>query len=304
MAPEIVAIVNPASANERTPTAFGRALPYMPQGVVVMFSKSPGHASELTAEALRAGTRTIVAVGGDGTLNEVVNGFFSDGQPISPEARLAWIPSGTGMDFRRSLLIPEFGFLAADVLTKGQPRMIDLMRVQYTKRNGTPAVRYGINITSLGITGAAAEESIRTTKALGGTASYLMAAAQMIWKFPGKTVTVQIDDETPMQGKVMLVAIGNGQFHGGGMWICPGAAIDDGILNITVVGHMSLVETLRTLWPLYKGGIYTQAKVKSFRGKRIKVTSDETTLIEIDGEPLGRLPIEISVVPSALRMLT
>ena len=101
MAAEIVAIVNPASANGRTPAAFGRALPYLPQGVVVMCAKSPGHASELTAEALRAGASTIVAVGGDGTLNEVVNGFFSDDHLIAPEARLAWIPSGTGMDFRR-----------------------------------------------------------------------------------------------------------------------------------------------------------------------------------------------------------
>lgn len=304
MASEIVAIVNPASAGGRTPAAFGRALPFMPQGVSVMCTKTPEHATELTAEALRAGATTIVAVGGDGTLNEVVNGFFADDQRISPDARLAWIPSGTGIDFRRSLLIPEYGYKAADVLTSGQPRMIDLMRVSYTKRNGTTAVRYGINVTSLGISGVVADRANRTTKPLGGAAAYWTALAQTIWKYSGKMVTVRIDDEPAMQGKITMVAIGNGQFHGNGMWICPGASIDDGMLDITVVGDLTTVGILRYIWPLYRGGIYSQEKVKSFHGKRITVESSEPALIEIDGEAVGRLPMEISVVPSAIRMLT
>ena len=131
----------------------------------------------------------------------------------------------------------------------------------------------------------------------------MTATLQTAMNFSGVSVTLKIDDSDPTDEKITNVAVGNGQYHGAGMWACPGASITDGILDVTVIRYLSLFELLKGLPMLYNGSIYTHPKVKAYRAKRIEAKSKETALIEIDGEPLGRLPIEISIVPNAIRVL-
>ena len=280
-----VAIVNPKAGNSI-------AVP-LPVDTVILQTKAPGHAIELTRDALKRGARTIFAVGGDGTVNEVVNGLFENEEPLAADAELVVIPRGTGSDFSRVL---------NRVVPRGDKRMIDLMKVRYTAADGTTRIRYSINVTSFGMGGEIARRVNQSSKPLGGRLAYLAATVQSAWSFPGKRVTLQLDNSKTIEANVTNVAVGNGQYHGAGMWICPGAIIDDGLLDLTVIRYLSLPELVKSVPTLYSGGIYSHPNVESHRVKHLEAESGEPVLIEIDGEAVGRLPIEISMVPKAVRV--
>lgn len=156
----IVAILNPKSANGNAAEVWARMRMHLPGPAETLESKAPGHGIELTRQAVKRGARTIVAVGGDGTINEVVNGFFEDDLPISSEAKLGIVPHGTGSDFKRILNLPFDEKKAAAVLHHGEPRLVDVLKVRYTTMDGSNALRYSINITSFGMGGAVAAVQI------------------------------------------------------------------------------------------------------------------------------------------------
>jgi diacylglycerol kinase family enzyme len=179
--------------------------------------------------------------------------------------------------------------------------VIDVMKVRYATPEGKRADRYAVNVTSFGMGGTVAERVNRSSKPLGAVFAFLAATLQTALTFSGKEVLLRVDDSKTLNVKITNVAVGNGQYHGAGMWICPGAIIDDGHLDVTVVKHLGLPELVRNIPVLYNGGILSHPKVESYRVKNLVAESDQTVLLEIDGEALGRLPVEISVVPSAIR---
>src|SRR5207247_1909419 len=220
------------------------------------------------------------------------NGFFENDVPIGRDATLTIVPQGTGSDFCRIL----------NQQHSGEKRMVDLMKVRYTATDGTSRVRYSINVTSFGMGAVVAERVNRSSKPLGGIIAFLGATLQTALNFSGNTVTLQLDNSKTIEAKVTNVAVGNGQYHGAGMWICPGAIIDDGLLDLTVIRYLSLPELVKSVPTLYSGGIYSHPNVESHRVKHLEAESEEPVLIEIDGEAVGRLPIEISMVPKAVRV--
>jgi len=282
---KVVAIINPKAGS-------GAAV-QLPANAEILQTKARGHAIELTRDALKRGARTIFAVGGDGTINEVVNGLFENEEPLAADAELVIIPRGTGSDFSRVL---------NRAVPRGEKRMIDVMKVRYTATDGTTRVRYSINVTSFGMGGEIAARVNQSSKPLGGRLAYLAATVQTAWSFPGKRVTLQLDNSKTIDANVTNVAVGNGQYHGAGMWVCPGAIIDDGLLDLTIIRYLSLPEIVKSVPTLYGGGIYGHPKVESHRVKHLEAESPEPVLIEIDGEAAGRLPIEISMVPKAVRV--
>jgi diacylglycerol kinase (ATP) len=290
----IVAIVNPNSGNGKAAEAWARVKAFLPGNIETLETKRPAHAIDLTSSAIKAGAQTIVAVGGDGTINEVVNGFFEGEQEISPDARLAIIPYGTGSDFARILKLPRDEKKAAAVIHDGEARMVDLLKVLYTNADRSSSQRYSINVTSFGMGGVVAARVKR---------SYLFATLHTALKFRGNSITLTIDGTDSRAERILNVAVGNGQYHGGGMWACPRASIDDGFLDVTMIRYLSLFELLKGIPTLYNGAILTHPNVKAYRAKRVQATSNEMVLIEIDGEPVGRLPVDISIVPKAVRVL-
>lgn len=299
----IAAILNPKSANGKTAHAWARLRQHFPGPVEVFETKAPGHAIELTAAAIRKGARTIIAVGGDGTINEVINGFFEGDQLTAANVTLGIVPHGTGSDFRRILKIPTDARQAAKVIQAGKSQAVDVARVAYTTVDGKPAVRYSINLTSFGMGGAVAARANRSSKAFGGQMSFLLATLATTLNYGGKRVTLRLDNSETIMATVTNVAIGNGQYHGGGMWVCPRASIDDGLLDVTVIRYLPIPELVRGLPMLYNGKIFDHPKVTFNRAKRVEAWSEDTTLIEIDGEPLGKLPIDVSIIPKAIRVL-
>ena len=266
-------------------------------------TQAPGHATRLARNALDRGITTVVAVGGDGTINEVVNGFFDGERAVAPEARIGIIPSGTGSDLRRTLHLPSEDASLAAVLRAGYAPSVDVMKVRYATPSGASAVRYAINIVSFGMGGLVAARTKESSRPLGGRAAYMAATLRTALTFRGCGVRLTLDGAPAIRATISNVAVGNGQFHGGGMWACPVARLDDGLADVTLVNYLPLWQLLRSLPALYTGRVLEHPGVRSHRVRRIEADSREPCEIELDGEPVGRLPIEVSVLSRAIRLL-
>lgn len=298
-------VLNPSAAGGRTAAAWHRIRPRL-EGicgpVVLCYTRAPGHGVELTCDAVRAGSGTVIAIGGDGTLNEVVNGVMLAGEAFDPVVGL--IPQGTGSDFRRTLNIPLDESGALETIRKRSIQSIDLMRVAYRSKTGAEETRYAMNVTSFGMGGRVAARANRSSKPLGGKVTFLTATLVTALGYQADHVTITLDDVTIPEVPIMNVAIGNGQYHGAGMWICPSARIDDGLLDVTIVQRLSLLELVRGSRFLFNGRIEEHPKVRTYRTTRCSAQAvGGGSAIEIDGEPVGELPISINVVPNAIRMI-
>ncbi len=299
----IATIVNPRSANGRTARAWRKLQPYLEEvfgAVQVYRTRAPLHASELARQAVQADCKTIVVVGGDGTLHEVVNGLIENDKLIRPDLTVGVIAHGTGADFRRTLAIPIDAKAAIEVIRQRRTRLIDVARVRFHTREGTRGLRYGINVTSFGMGGLVAARSNRSSKILGGRLSFQLATALTTLTYRSRSVCLQLEAQPPRELRITNIAIGNTQHHGGGMWVCPRAVPDDGLLDVTVIPHMSVLAIIRNFPLLYSGRIYEHPGVEFHRVPRLEATADEDTWIEVDGEMVGKLPIEISVLPRIL----
>jgi diacylglycerol kinase (ATP) len=268
-----------------------------------LYTAGPGDATNLTRQALREGTEIVVCIGGDGTLNEVVNGFMQEGGPVRQDAFLAFIPMGTGCDFIRTVCIPRDPNRVFDLILDSRVRAIDLGLLRYRDHHGRPSSRYFHNLTSFGLGGEVDERVNRTTKALGGFVSFIWATLISLLIYDRKRVHLTVDNSFDQEVMTWNIAVANGQYHGGGMRVAPAAAADDGLFHITVIGDLSLPQVFLNLPKLYNGKILEVNKVFSLTGKRIEAHSDQRVLLDVDGEQPGQLPVSIEIVPGALHLI-
>ncbi len=270
----------------------------------VFFSTGPGDATRLTREAVSQGAETIVCVGGDGTLNEVVNGLMGEDGPIRPEVTVGFIPRSTGCDLIKTVSIDRRLDRAMDIIRDAHTRILDLGRIRYQGRRNNHSYRYFHNIASFGLGGEVDERVNRTTKALGGFLSFIGATLVSLLKYDKKKIHLKVDDVFDGEVNAWNIAVANGQYHGGGMLVAPGAQVDDGLFQVTVIGDLTLPEVFLNLPKLYNGKIYEVAKVRSFVGKRVEASSDQKVLLDVDGEQIGTLPVVIDIVPRAITLIT
>ena len=299
----IFAIVNPASDNGATAKRWRKILAVLQKkvsGFEWRFTESPGHATEIAREALHAGATRIVSVGGDGTNNEVVNGFFEDGQQINEDAVLCILPSGTACDFAKVFHIPKNIEVAADVLVNGRPRRCDLGKASFRSHEGNAVERYFLNVADLGIGGETVERVNRTTKAFGPLVSYLYGFLVTLLKYKNKSVQLVVDDKDLGNNIVKAVAISNGRYCAGGIQVAPHASVDDGLFDILIVGNIGCRDTLKHLPKLYAGKPLLHRELRMMRGKCISATSSEKVLIDFDGEQPGMLPASFEIVPRGI----
>ncbi len=306
---EAVAILNPQAAGgsvRRRWPEYEQAIRRRIPNLEVRWSERPWHAAELTGQALEQGAELIIAVGGDGTLHEVVNGFLSHDAPLNPQARLGYVPMGTGGDFQRTLQAPTEPELAAAYLADGRVTAIDVGRVRFLGLGDeTVLERYFINLLSFGMGGdvsVAAKSNIFCK--ISGKAAFLWATIQVFFRYPGKSVNLEFDDgETLHDVDITNVAVGNGQYHGGGMHPCPEASLTSGQLDVTIIDHLSWFELIRDLPVLYSDAIYKHPKVHLRQVHKLVARSTDVTRAEVDGEAAGALPLEITVLPGILPLL-
>lgn len=297
-------IVNPASANgvtrrkwpevERLLRAAGFTFDWR-------FTSGPGEATALAARALREGARVIVSVGGDGTANEVVNGFYCDGAPINPAAEFGLISCGTGGDLVRTLGVPKRIAGAIERLKSAATRIVDLGRMSVTAGDGRRRSRLFINIGDVGLGGDTVDRVNHTSKALGGFVSFLWGCLASVAAYRNKHAVVTVDGAQVAAGKALAVVVANGQFFGGGMHIAPRAAMDDGLFDVVWVGDLSKADLIANLPRLYAGTHLTHPKVSLFRGRHVSIHCPGA-LVDCDGEVPGTADAEFELLPAALRI--
>lgn len=299
-------VVNPQSANGATgrrwpelSAAVGRTLGEFGHA----FTERPMDAARLTRRALDEGYSCIVAVGGDGTVNEVVNGFFHEGQAVSPTATtLGVLSRGTGGDFPRSMgwepgLIP-----ALQRLVNGKSRPLDVGRVEFTARSGERGLRYFVNVCSFGVSGQVVRSVEQSSKALGGKASFYLGSFKAMARYQDQTVRCRFDGGPEEELSVTAVALANGRYFGGGMCVAPTADPSDGILEATIWSGYGLKDFIFRSPGIYSGGHVKWEGTRQLRCRKMSAESDEAVLVEVDGELLGRLPIQVEIIPGSIRL--
>jgi YegS/Rv2252/BmrU family lipid kinase len=294
----IIFLVNPASGNgatgKRWPELAHRAAQLGLEGET-LFSQRPGHLIELARAAVDRGADLVVAVGGDGTLNETVNGVAESG------VTLALLPLGTGMDFGRTYGIPTKFEDAVRVATDGDTRTIDAARVAYRTWAGEDATRWFANVGSVGMSAAVAQRANSMSKALGGRATFFYALVRVFLEWENTEITVTLDDGE-RRGRTHDVILANGRWHGGGMKLAPDAEPDDGLFDVVVIGDVNKRDFVTTAPKLYKGTHVGHPKVEVLRSATVAVDAPEHLPIEVEGEQIGTTPARFEVVPGALRV--
>ena len=250
-------------------------------------STRPG---ELTDLARETNADLLVVVGGDGSVNEVVNGTAGRG------VELAVLAQGTGKDFARTHGLPTRFDEAVHVAQVGRVRELDLGRVTFDDGE-----RYFANVASLGMSGAVAERANSMSKALGGKATFFYALTREFLTWRNTGVSVRLDG-AERSGRMHDVVVANGRFHGGGMKLAPDAAADDGLFDVLLIGDVSKLDFVTTAPKLYRGTHVTHPKVEILRSAFVEVDADATLPIETDGELVGATPARFEIVPRALRL--
>src|SRR5438067_11523460 len=226
----ILFIVNPSSGAGKAGREWAAVETWLPTSGLpyeVAFTTRPLEATEIAQKAVRESRPVVVAVGGDGTLNEVVNGFFRNGAPIPTSSKLAMIPLGTGGDFRRPLRIPSDPRQAIHGLRSGAARRLDACRVPRQTSDGATAVRHFINIDDAGLGGDVVYQVKRGSKRLGAL-TYKVGSGLALLTYKNKPMTMVIDGSTHELAKAQQVVVANCQFFGGGMQMAPSASPTDG----------------------------------------------------------------------------
>ncbi len=270
----------------------------------VDFSRGPGHATQLTREALKSDFQDIIAVGGDGTVNEVINGFFEGDRPIRTDARLGIIPRGTGIDLIRTLPVPNDPRRAVETILDGKTRPFDVGKLTCLSRDGKPLVRYFMNIADLGYGGALIDRVNGFTKFMGSFLSYFVGLLYTLTFYKNEHIRFQIDEEPEEEGVFSAIIAANGQYFGGGMWIAPEARADDGLLEFVLIGDVNKLEVLGNLVRLYRGTLHKHPKVIYRRGKKLRTWSEREVLLDADGELPGKLPATFEILPKAVNVFS
>jgi YegS/Rv2252/BmrU family lipid kinase len=264
-------------------------------------TRFPNEATALSRAALRDGYEMIVAVGGDGTLNEVASGFFDGYTAIAPEAVLGVIAVGTGSDFGRTLGQTDLQSACAS-LGGRNARSMDVGLAHFSNHDGSPATRIFINVASFGVSGLVARLVSPRLKALSGRAAFTFATLRALATYRDQTVSLQFDDAPAQSLAITNCAFGNGRFFGAGMQVAPAAKFDDGELDATIWSGFTLLDFIRKRRTLYDGTHVREPGTQALRLRRATATSESIVLLEIDGESAGRLPLQIDVMPLALRL--
>lgn len=268
-------------------------------------TEGPGDAGRLVRAARRDRVECIVLVGGDGTLNDAVQGFLEPDGSVASGPDLGIIPSGTGGDFRRTFSLGDSVEEAAERVLKSSPRPLDLGLLSVTGDDGSRLRRAFINITSFGIGGLTDRIVNSSPKWMGGKAAFFTGTLRAMLVYKNAPVRVRVDGKVCLEAPIFNVALANGRYFGGGMMIAPDADPSDGLLDVVMLEDMSKVESALLSQHIYKGAHLGKPKVSIARGKVVEaepLAASTEVLVDMDGETPGRLPLRAEVAPGALRI--
>lgn len=307
MTKELFFIVNPASAGGKTGSVW-RHIRSLLQNDGADFdsilTNVRGEATQIAAAAVKEGHTKVIAVGGDGTLNEVVNGIFEGKRIFGKEPCLGYFPSGTGEDFARSLGIERLSVQTQlQRILNAVPAPIDVGEVNFQCGDGSKQTRRFINESSVGFGANVAELVNRSKKLLGGKASFFAGVLRSLCFLKNHAVRIKADGKDLFEGRTLITTVSNGKYFGGSMMIAPKAIIDDGYFDVIVAKEMNRREIMRDIGTIYSGNHLSNPKIISARCKTLSVQSEEKVFLEMDGEPVGLIDAEFRIHEKEIKFL-
>jgi len=268
----------------------------------VRFTERKGEATEFTRELIAGGYKRIISIGGDGTLNEIVNGIFTQDHRSPSEIILSMIPVGTGNDWGRMFGIPLVYEGSAQVISEEKTMLHDIGVIDYYSGKEKQR-RYFLNIAGMGFESVVVfKTNKQKEKGKSSKAIYFINLLSSLISYRNTKAEITIDGKTSM-ARIFSINVGNGRYCGGGMRQTPDAIPDDGLLDITVIKEMGRLEIIRNLNLLYDGTILSHPKVDGYRSDNLKVSSESLLYVEADGESLGHGPAEFGIIPSAINIV-
>jgi diacylglycerol kinase (ATP) len=289
-------IVNPTAGGGRA----GRLVPWLRERLEqrpdaeLRVTRRAGEGESIAADAVSGGHDRVVAVGGDGTVQEVINGLLA-----GTGGQLGIVPIGTGNDLARSLGLPSEPAAAWTVAMGRHTHQVDAARA----RNGMGEERWFASAGGIGFDAQVAAAMAANRRWRAGRAGYVLTTLAELRRFENRPVTITLDGE-PFSRSVLFVAIANGQYYGGGMKIAPGAQPHDGRLDVCVVADVSRLTALREMPNLYRGMHVRNPAVSMHTARTIRIEGHARTLIHLDGEPFGTLPLHVRLEPGVLSIAT
>ncbi len=268
-----------------------------------VFTEGAGHATELAKHAADTGCKYVIAVGGDGTISEVVNGILSSAH--ADDLILGIVSAGTACSFARSVNIPMDLNRSSNILIGGKRMSIDVGIVNYMSK-GQHLRRYFVNEVDLGFGATVVQAAKTIPNYFGRKANYLpyvLGGLESLFLHKNKPVSLHMEDNTEYTCDCAMMVIANGAYFGGGMCLAPGARPNDGLLDMIIFGNMSKSEMIKIFPLTYQGHHINQDKVRLQRITSVSVQCDKDILVEADGELLGEGPASFAILPSALNIV-
>jgi diacylglycerol kinase (ATP) len=295
-------IVNPSAGGGRTAKKWPHVMDLL-RGMGMTYdhelTEGRGHAVELAKAAARRGYEVVVCVGGDGTINEVVNGLYNSGG--IRDVTLGIISTGTGSDYVRTIGVPHDYRQACRRLSSPRRIVVDLGIMEYV-RGGVTAKRLFVNFAGLGFDAEIVKVTEERFKAFGGISSYLLGLLNTLLSYKNGDVSLRLDGEAGRR-RICAIEVSNGRFGGGRMCLAPQADPADGFLDALIIGDLSKADLLRSLPRIYRGTHLNHSKVTVKRAKEIYVRPERRMAVQADGELIGEAPARFSVLPTALTVV-
>ena len=269
-------------------------------------TKYQGHAISLISEAINNGYRKFIAVGGDGTLNEVVNGIFRKHHEIAHEVLLGVITVGTGNDWGRTHNMPTDYEEMIEIIDKRNILLHDVGKAKYHYGKEDES-RYFINIAGMGFDALVAKRvNTLKEKGYGGIIVYMASLLSALFSFKTKRIIVRSEGKELFNSDTFLVAVGICRFNGGGMMLLPEAVPDDGLLDMTLIRKVSKMKVLMNIKNVFNGTFVKLKEVERFRADSFTIESEppHSLHLETDGESLGISPLDFTILPRSLKIIT
>jgi len=268
-----------------------------------VFTEHRNHAIHLTEQNLEKGYRYFIVVGGDGTMNEVLNGIMNQTMIPMEELNLGMIPVGTGNDWCRTFGIPFDYEKAINILKTKKIFKQDIGKVSYHKKNET-LQRYFLNVAGMGYDALVAKKTnILKEKGKGGPLAYIYFVFASLFQYKFMEGVIEVDDQVVFKGEIFSMNVGICKYNGGGMMQVPYAIPDDGLLDMMIIKKASKFIVIRHARKLYDGTLVDLPVVKTFRGKSIRIRSTGKIYLETDGESLGHTPFTYDIIPRVLKVI-
>jgi len=303
---DIHIIINPAAGNGKANLVATRLMKrlgsYSESLIILSHTATRDEATGITRRALKNGAGLIVAVGGDGTINEVVNGFFNGREPLNPECELGIINCGTGGGYAKTLNLPGSLEDQISLILRPHSLMLDVGHISFMDPDGRKSSRLFVNECQVGIGSTVAAKTGKRVKKLGGTLAFGITAAIQAVLFRPMTINLQFDNESASDFRLIGLVAGNGVECAGGMRLTPDARLNDGLFDVLSIHEMNVLNRLISFPKIYSGQHINGKEFSLKKCRSLRIRSDISITLEADGEIIGSSPFDLEMIPSAIRV--